>query len=392
MSGEALADQRPATRGGRGRPRAAAWRGGGRIWPWGSGCSSSRWPTIIRSSAPTASSSTSTSGCSSIRCASTLSTPWRRAVPLWTPDIFLGVPFFANAQTALLYPLKPSSCYGSPPRLCGVAVAAYLAGRRVHLPAGAGRAAPGPGRGAGRGVAFSLGGFLTGLTSHLNQAQRAHPPAARAAAARCRGPPQPALDRRRRGGARLADAGGPHPGGVPVAGRAGSTRRAGAVAGRRRRFGNDVSPAARASSRLARPTTPSSPCSGWRSSPSRVVPTAELQREGIRGVGWPIPRRPPSRLPPDTPAPGAATGLLAQPIRRVRRLRRRDSPGLALLALAVAPPRWALVGACSPRLGLALASAATTRCTRCSTKSCPGLGLFRVQRAGCSSTRLAWRC
>jgi hypothetical protein len=26
--------------------------------------------------------------------------------PLWTPDIFLGSPFFANAQTALLYPLN----------------------------------------------------------------------------------------------------------------------------------------------------------------------------------------------------------------------------------------------------------------------------------------------
>ena len=37
--------------------------------------------------------------------------------PLWNPYLFLGVPFLANAQTAVLYPLNLALCWLPAPKL-----------------------------------------------------------------------------------------------------------------------------------------------------------------------------------------------------------------------------------------------------------------------------------
>ena len=90
--------------------------------------------------------------------------------PLWNPDLFLGVPFFANVQTAVLYPpnllflLFPTPYAFSASVVFHVLLAGfsmYLFSRRVletsWIPA------------VLAGVAFMLGGFLSSQVGHINQ-------------------------------------------------------------------------------------------------------------------------------------------------------------------------------------------------------------------------------
>ena len=90
--------------------------------------------------------------------------------PLWNPYLFMGSPFFANVQTAVLYPfnvlflLLPTPYAFSASVIVHVMLAAvgmYLFGRRVlgvsAMPALFGA------------VAFALSGFISWQVSHINQ-------------------------------------------------------------------------------------------------------------------------------------------------------------------------------------------------------------------------------
>ncbi len=90
--------------------------------------------------------------------------------PLWNPDLFLGAPFFANVQTAVLYPLNvlfllmPAPYAYSASMVLHVllaGVAMYLFARRslgVSLAPGLMAA-----------ITFMFSGFLSGQTGHINQ-------------------------------------------------------------------------------------------------------------------------------------------------------------------------------------------------------------------------------
>lgn len=91
-------------------------------------------------------------------------------LPLWNPYLFLGVPFFANPQAAVLYPLNLLLFWLPTPQLVAwsivlhaalAAVLAYLYARLVlhlaALPALLGAAV------------FGFGGFLSGQIEHVNQ-------------------------------------------------------------------------------------------------------------------------------------------------------------------------------------------------------------------------------
>ena len=90
--------------------------------------------------------------------------------PLWNPYLFMGSPFFANVQTAVLYPLNalfllvPTPYAFSASVIVHVMLAAvgmYLFGRRVldvsALPALLGA------------IAFAFSGFISWQVSHINQ-------------------------------------------------------------------------------------------------------------------------------------------------------------------------------------------------------------------------------
>jgi hypothetical protein len=91
-------------------------------------------------------------------------------VPLWDPYLFLGVPFLANPQTAVLYP--PSWLFLVGPVQTAYAVQlvlhAFLAAFFTYLLA---RQAFGvqPLAAAIGGVAYAFGGFAVGQVGHLNQ-------------------------------------------------------------------------------------------------------------------------------------------------------------------------------------------------------------------------------
>jgi len=91
-------------------------------------------------------------------------------IPLWNPYLFLGVPFLANPQSGVLYPLNLALCWLSAPKLVAwsivihtaiAAVTAYLYARRVL------RLSP---LAAFLGAStFALGGYLSGQAGHVNQ-------------------------------------------------------------------------------------------------------------------------------------------------------------------------------------------------------------------------------
>lgn len=90
--------------------------------------------------------------------------------PLWNPDLFLGVPFLANPQTAVLYP--PSWLFALGPVMpvytiqlvlhAGLAAVGMYALARLGFSARPIAALVG-------GMAFGFGGFTVGQTGHLNQ-------------------------------------------------------------------------------------------------------------------------------------------------------------------------------------------------------------------------------
>src|SRR5437016_5649332 len=91
-------------------------------------------------------------------------------IPLWDPDLFLGVPFLANPQTAVLYPLSWLFLLG-PVQVVYAAqlvLHAFLAAVFTYLLA---RHAFGvlPLAAVVGGLAYAFGGFAVGQGGHLNQ-------------------------------------------------------------------------------------------------------------------------------------------------------------------------------------------------------------------------------
>jgi len=91
-------------------------------------------------------------------------------IPLWDPDLFLGVPFLANPQTAILYPPSWLFLFG-PVQVVYAAqlvLHAFLAAVFTYLLA---RHAFGvlPLAAAIGGLAYAFGGFTVGQGGHLNQ-------------------------------------------------------------------------------------------------------------------------------------------------------------------------------------------------------------------------------
>ena len=90
--------------------------------------------------------------------------------PFWNPDTFLGAPFFANPQTALLYP-GTLLFYALPVPYAfslSIILHVFLAGWFFYwfcrLSVGVGRPAAAVGA-----AAFALGGFFNSQAGHLNQ-------------------------------------------------------------------------------------------------------------------------------------------------------------------------------------------------------------------------------
>src|SRR5438552_3525672 len=91
-------------------------------------------------------------------------------IPLWDPDLFLGAPFLANPQTAVLYPPSWLFVLGPVQAVCsaGLVLHAFLAAFFTYLLV---RHAFGvlPLAAAVGGLAYAFGGFAVGQVGHLNQ-------------------------------------------------------------------------------------------------------------------------------------------------------------------------------------------------------------------------------
>ncbi|MBI4300361.1 MAG: YfhO family protein, partial [Chloroflexi bacterium] len=91
-------------------------------------------------------------------------------IPLWNPYLFFGVPFFANIQTAVLYPINVLTSYMGAPQAAGLSIVLhiFLAGAGMYaftrLSVGLGRAGS-----FLAALAFMFSGFLTAQVGHLNQ-------------------------------------------------------------------------------------------------------------------------------------------------------------------------------------------------------------------------------
>src|SRR5438270_1413771 len=91
-------------------------------------------------------------------------------IPLWDPDLFLGAPFLANPQTAVLYPPSWLFVFGSVQAVYAAQLVlhAFLAAFFTYLLI---RHAFGamPLAAAVGGLAYAFGGFAVGQVGHLNQ-------------------------------------------------------------------------------------------------------------------------------------------------------------------------------------------------------------------------------
>ena len=91
-------------------------------------------------------------------------------LPLWNPYLFMGVPFLANAQTALFYPLNLPLYWLSVPRMVSYSIVlhVFLAGLFAYFYA---RRSLGLGRwGAWLAASvFALSGFVGAQVEHVNQ-------------------------------------------------------------------------------------------------------------------------------------------------------------------------------------------------------------------------------
>jgi len=91
-------------------------------------------------------------------------------VPLWNPHLFMGVPFLANIQSAVLYPLNVVLAWLPAPQLVSASIVlhVFLAGaftyafarRALHLA---------PFASFGSAICFAFGGFLGAQVEHVNQ-------------------------------------------------------------------------------------------------------------------------------------------------------------------------------------------------------------------------------
>jgi Bacterial membrane protein YfhO len=91
-------------------------------------------------------------------------------LPLWDPLLFMGAPFLANPQTAVLYP--PSWLFVLGPvhvvYTLQLVLHVFLGGWFMYLFAAHGLGARRPAAAVG-GLAYAFGGFAVGQTGHLNQ-------------------------------------------------------------------------------------------------------------------------------------------------------------------------------------------------------------------------------
>lgn len=91
-------------------------------------------------------------------------------LPLWNPYLFMGVPFLANIQTAVLYPLNGILAGLPTPQLVSASIVLHVflaaaftyafARRTLHLP---------PFSSFGSAICFAFGGFLGAQVEHVNQ-------------------------------------------------------------------------------------------------------------------------------------------------------------------------------------------------------------------------------
>ncbi len=92
--------------------------------------------------------------------------------PLWNPHIFMGVPFLANSQAGLLYPLNWLFLWVEPPKQVAYSVGLHIwiAGVGAYLFARHGlklKVSPS----LVGGIVFAFSGFLGAQVEHLNQLQ-----------------------------------------------------------------------------------------------------------------------------------------------------------------------------------------------------------------------------
>ena len=91
-------------------------------------------------------------------------------LPLWNPYLFMGVPFVANPQAAVFYPLNLALCWLSAPKLLAWSIVIHVSLaaafsyayarhslRLSRLPAFLAASV------------FAFGGFLSGQAEHINQ-------------------------------------------------------------------------------------------------------------------------------------------------------------------------------------------------------------------------------
>jgi hypothetical protein len=95
-------------------------------------------------------------------------------LPLWNPHAFMGSPFFANPQTAVLYPLSVLFAVVPVPYAYSLSLVLHLALAGISFFAFA-RITLGVGPLAALlgGLTFMLSGFFAGQTGHLNQVETA---------------------------------------------------------------------------------------------------------------------------------------------------------------------------------------------------------------------------
>jgi hypothetical protein len=311
--------------------------------------------------------------------------------PLWNPDVFLGSPFFANAQTALLYPLNVVFWVLPVPAAYTVSLwlhtwlaAAFtylLARTRLGLSIAAALIAA---------VTFSFGGFMTGLVGHVNQLQAAAwlPLLAwllLGAIARR------SLRRAALGGLALAL--------QVLAGHSQEVYLTLVALGMVALIGGVGAWGAGTSNRTAPSPTPQprAPAPrllrslawalglyalmvvlGLTLTAAQLLPTAEVQREGIRGGGLPYAEAASFSLPPPLLLRSLLPGFWESPFGEYVGYVGTIPLCLAVLALAAARGRWALLGGALAGAGLALALGGYNPLYPLLYQVVPGIGLFRV--------------